>query len=146
MTSDLRRAHESASLLGWPDARRDPRWREIDIGAWTGRLAAEVIADDAEAYRAWREGRRPAPGGEDYGAMQARVVAAARELLDAGDGRTVLVVCHGGSIRLACVCLLGLELRQLVGVGNGSATVLEGDGDRVRLAAYNRNGAGGEIL
>src|SRR3954453_14453058 len=37
VTSDLVRASETAALLGYPGAERDPRWREIDIGEWEGR-------------------------------------------------------------------------------------------------------------
>jgi len=145
VASDLTRARETAALLGWPDATADPRWREVDIGRWTGRLAMEVVTEEGETFRAWREGRQPAPGGEAYADMEARVAAAGRELLD-GDGGTALVVCHGGPIRVLCVALLGLELRRLGGVGNGSATVLERHDGGARLAAYNVSGAGGEVL
>jgi broad specificity phosphatase PhoE len=68
----------------------------------------------------------------------------ARALLAAGG--THLVVCHGGPIRMACARLLGLGLRQLGGLGNASATVLEAMGDGARLAAYNLSGEGVEDL
>ena len=37
ITSDLQRAAQTAELLGYPGARRDKRFREIDVGAWEGR-------------------------------------------------------------------------------------------------------------
>jgi len=40
--SDLSRARETAELLGLGAARLDPAWREIDVGRWAGRRAAEV--------------------------------------------------------------------------------------------------------
>src|SRR6478752_6577613 len=47
VTSDLVRASETASLLGYPDARPDPRWREIDLGSWSGRAISD-FADEHE--------------------------------------------------------------------------------------------------
>lgn len=147
VSSDLSRARETAQLLGFPDATADARWREVDVGEWAGRLAMDVVAEDSVAYTAWREGREPAPGGEAYPDFAARIEGAGRALLDgAGEEETILVVCHGGAVRSLCVGLLGLELRQLAGVGNGSATVIERVGSGDRLAAYNVGGAGGEVL
>ena len=57
--SDLGRARETAELLGLRPARFDPRWREIDVGSWGGRVAAEV---DALGPRADQLARRPAEG------------------------------------------------------------------------------------
>src|SRR5215207_1622525 len=42
--SDLGRARETAELIGLRPARLDPRWREIDVGEWGGRQAAEIDA------------------------------------------------------------------------------------------------------
>src|SRR5215218_1994878 len=42
--SDLGRARETAELLGLRPARLDARWREIDVGEWGGRTAAEIDA------------------------------------------------------------------------------------------------------
>lgn len=147
VSSDLARARETAELLGFPAADTDPSWREVDVGEWAGRLAMDVVAEDGVAYRAWREGREAAPGGEAYPDFAARIDGAGRALLEAaGEEETILVVCHGGAVRSLCVGLLGLELRQLGGVANGSATVIERVDSGVRLAAYNVGGAGGEVL
>jgi broad specificity phosphatase PhoE len=55
--SDLLRARETAELVGWPAAEPDVRWREIDVGDWTGVHAHLVRDEEKDAYRAWREGR-----------------------------------------------------------------------------------------
>jgi probable phosphoglycerate mutase len=142
--SDLARARETATLLGWPEAVPDARWREVDIGAWTGRTAAEVRAEEGDAFLAWRRGEHVPAGGESYEQLGDRVEGPARALLAAGG--THVVVCHGGPIRMACARLLGLGLRQLGGLGNASASVLEAMGDGARLAAYNLSGEGVEDL
>src|SRR3954454_18111580 len=53
VTSDLARASETAALLGYPDAQRDHRWREIALGEWQGRSLTEF--EDETEY-AWRGG------------------------------------------------------------------------------------------
>src|SRR4051794_35120525 len=61
VTSDLVRASETAALLGYPDARRDERWREIALGEWQGRSLADF--EDETAY-SWRGGAITPAGGE----------------------------------------------------------------------------------
>ena len=57
--SDLGRARQTAELLGLSPGRFDPRWREIDVGSWGGRVAAEVDALGPELTN-WRGGPRKA--------------------------------------------------------------------------------------
>src|SRR5919202_2469674 len=66
--SDLTRARETAELIGLRPARFDPRWREIDIGSWGGKTAAEIDAQ-GETLTNWRGGPRRAPHGESWGAV-----------------------------------------------------------------------------
>ncbi len=98
--SDLVRARETAELLGLRPARFDPRWREIDVGSWAGRTAAEIDAQ-GEALTNWRGGPRRAPDGESWEAFHARVAEAIDEL--AAEGGPWVVICHGGCIRVGHV-------------------------------------------
>jgi glucosyl-3-phosphoglycerate phosphatase len=140
--SDLLPARETAELVGWSAAEPDVRWREIDVGDWTGVHAQLVRDEEQDAYRAWREGRLPPPGGEAVAEFATRVQDAAAELLSVGG--TTAGHRPGGPIRVACAGLLRLELAQLARVANASASVLESTGDGVRLAAYNAAGDGHE--
>jgi len=63
LTSDLQRASQTAELLGYPGARRDPRLREIDVGAWEGRPLADFPAGPEPA---WRGGPLKADDGESW--------------------------------------------------------------------------------
>src|SRR6187402_1864557 len=58
VTSDLKRARETAALLGYPDARPDARFREIDVGEWSGRPLAEFPSGSETG---WRGGSLKAP-------------------------------------------------------------------------------------
>src|SRR3954454_15493726 len=51
VTSDLARASETAALLGYPEARRDERWREIALGEWQGRPLADFADETAYSWR-----------------------------------------------------------------------------------------------
>jgi broad specificity phosphatase PhoE len=134
VTSDLRRARETARLLGLDGAPADPRWREADLGHWTGRLVDEVDADEREAYMGWLEGGLAPPGGEDFEATCARVAGAVRELAASG-ARRALVVTHGGPVRAACAVIAGLPRSGLIAVPTASLTELEVS-DRPRLRAF----------
>ena len=92
-TSDLRRAAETAEILGAALGRpvtSDPDLREIDVGSWSGLTRDEV----AERYPDW-----DAHDGESRDALQARVVGAVRRIARRHPGGRVLIVTHGGSIR-----------------------------------------------
>ena len=116
ITSDLRRASETAAILGYPDARRDARWREIDVAGWAGRPLSEF---PTETLAAWRGGKISAPGGETWGDLVARVGGAVDEL----EGEW-LIVCHGGAVRAALTHVTGVDPQRVAGPANASVTVL----------------------
>ena len=121
----------------------DARWREIDVGTWSGRTHEEVRAVDPLGYEAWRAGGDPRRGGGETDAeLRARVAAALADL-SAMSG-TVLVVTHGGPVRHAVAQALGLPPgghRRLANVGNCSLSELselsESVAGRWSLMAYN---------
>lgn len=120
VASDLLRARETAEALGL-DARPDPRWREADLGRWSGRVVDEVVAAEGSAYAAWLEGAGAPPGGEAFADTCRRVAEAVRELAAAGVERA-LIVTHGGPIRAACAVVASLPRSGMVAVPTGSLT------------------------
>jgi probable phosphoglycerate mutase len=137
--SDLTRARETAGLLGLRPARFDARWREIDVGEWGGRPAAEIDAHGGELTN-WRGGPRTAPSGETWEDFSSRVAGAIDELIGAGGPWTV--VCHGGCIRAAVAHVTGADALALGSPPNASATVFE-LGARPRLLVYGSLPDGG---
>jgi glucosyl-3-phosphoglycerate phosphatase len=121
VTSDLRRARETAEELGLAGARADPRWREAALGSWTGLPVDDVVAEEGAAYAAWLEGSGAPPGGEAFPETCARVAEAVGELAAAGT-RRALVVTHGGPIRAVCASVAGLPRSGLVSVPTASLT------------------------
>ena len=145
ITSDLRRAHQTASLLGYPDARQDARLREVNVGDWTGLPIADIIAADAEAYRGWRAGTFAPPGGEHWQDFSRRTSNAV--LSESGTAKRLLVVCHGGVIRALLQTLLGLAPKRIIPVGPGSLTILANKPaeTEMRLEVFNF-APGGPVL
>lgn len=111
IASDLQRCRLAAEAIG--AATRvtptlDPRWRELDFGAWDGQPGSAVDPDLLGKF--WADpDANPPPGGERWSALVARVTAALGEI---STGPT-LVVTHGGAIRAALHRLCGFEQHQL---------------------------------
>jgi len=115
--SPLRRAWETAAIIGEAlglEARAEERLVEIDVGDWTGRLHDEVAESEPDAFRAWVEADESFrfPGGESIGEQRARVSAAIDDVRARGES-PALLVCHGGTIRVAMLGKLGPEAIRL---------------------------------
>jgi glucosyl-3-phosphoglycerate phosphatase len=143
--SDLQRVAETAAPIEAQlgvGVRVDPRLRELDCGSWTGHTHEEIAAADPDAYDAWQRGDDIAPGGgERVAAMQARVTEALREYLAAlAAGETVVVVTHGGPIRVGVAGLAGRGVTRLDDacdpVANCAVTVVAASGGRVAVERY----------
>lgn len=130
VSSDLARARETAALLTSAPAEPDPRWREVNLGAWTGRAAAELTRAERAELERWREGRADPPEGETWERARDRLRDALDALAASGE-RRVLVVTHGGAIRAVCGLLGGPDLAHLVGAPNASFSVVETEPPRL---------------
>ncbi len=111
--------------------RLDQRLAELDFGAWEGQTAADLMATDAEALRRfWLDPlANTPPGGESLMAFASRVLAAWRDLLGKESGPRVLVIGHGGVIRVILCQVLGHPLGQLLELDVGHASL-----KRLRIA------------
>ncbi len=80
----------------------DARFQEMDFGEWDGRSAAEIAFADPDALENfWRDPVTfPPPQAEPLLSFQTRVLAAWRELPARYPGQRVLLVTHGGVMRI----------------------------------------------
>ncbi|WP_430459999.1 histidine phosphatase family protein [Thalassolituus sp. LLYu03] len=113
ISSPLSRCLQSAQSLSERLAlplEVDERWIEIDFGDWENRPVADVLREQsAQAKQLWADPLNfCAPGGEPVPALQQRVVAAWTDLLNTYQGEHLLVVCHGGVMRVLAQHLLSL--------------------------------------
>lgn len=103
--SPARRTMETAAALGLR-ATPEPRLREQNFGAWTGRRHAEIEAELGPAYTEfWRKPatNRP-PGGESFEDQIARV----RDCLPTLPSGNVALVIHSGTIRAVLAIALDI--------------------------------------
>lgn len=110
--------------------------QELHFGEWEGRSAAQLMETDADDLgRFWADPYAfTPPGGEPLLDFEARVLDALRRLQDAYQGRRLLVVTHGGVMRLLLARARGLPREQLlqVSVAHGQRVHLQIDGQGLR--------------
>lgn len=145
VASDLQRASATAAELAAVtglDVAHDAGLRETYAGAWQGLTNQEIQDRFGEEYRAWKLGEPVRRGGGELGTEVADravpvVLDAVKNLPDRG---TLVVVSHGGTIRMAIGRMLGLDSRHweaLGGLSNCCWSVL-GEGARGwRLLEHN---------
>ncbi|MGY3644462.1 MULTISPECIES: alpha-ribazole phosphatase family protein [Pseudomonas] len=137
VSSPLQRCARFAAELGEQlnlSVHLDKDLQELHFGAWEGQSAAALMETDAEALGLfWADpyGFTP-PQGEPVSAFSARVLAAVARLQAAYAGERILLVSHGGVMRLLLAQARGLPREQLlnVEVGHGAlfALTVEADG------------------
>ncbi|WP_323127238.1 alpha-ribazole phosphatase family protein [Marinobacter sp. JSM 1782161] len=117
VTSPLRRCCEFAKQVA--GERRiplvtEPQLQEVHFGDWEGLTAAQIeSAFGDHLQRFWANPVANTPGGgEALPAFYDRVGAGWRQLLDDQRGKRVLLVCHGGVIRMLLARVLGIPLEQ----------------------------------
>ncbi len=121
-------AAELAAQRGLP-LHLEPGLRELDFGAWDGRSAAELMETDAEALgRFWADPYAfTPPQGEPLVDFEARILAALQALHARFAARQLLLVTHGGVMRLLLARARGLPRGDLlqVEVGHGALCRLQ---------------------
>jgi broad specificity phosphatase PhoE len=101
VASDLRRAAETAEIVAQGlglAVRLEPRLRELDAGAWSGLLRAEIAERDGEALRRF-DGEDPearAGGAESRADVKQRGSDALRAWLSAAGDQRLAVLSHEG--------------------------------------------------
>lgn len=137
ISSPLQRCARFAAELGDKlnlPVHLDKDLQELHFGAWEGQSAAALMETDAEALGLfWADpyGFTP-PQGEPVSDFSVRVLAAVARLHQAYAGERVLLISHGGVMRLLLAQARGLPREQLlnVEVGHGAlfGLTVEADG------------------
>ncbi|VVP21205.1 MULTISPECIES: alpha-ribazole phosphatase family protein [Pseudomonas] len=127
-------AHELGGQLGVPVAL-EKDLQELHFGAWEGQSAAELMKTDAEALGLfWADPYSfTPPGGEPVADFSLRVRTAVARLQSTYAGERVLLISHGGVMRLLLAQARGMPREQLlnVEVGHGALFSLSVDADGV---------------
>jgi broad specificity phosphatase PhoE len=112
-SSDLSRARETADIVASKlglEVRVDPRLRERSFGSWEGLTTAEIEERFADSHRRWRDGASAgADDAETFEDFFTRVNGFLADLLRLHAGENVLVISHGGSIRVIHAIAAGVD-------------------------------------
>ncbi|MGP6461013.1 alpha-ribazole phosphatase family protein [Pseudomonas parakoreensis] len=126
-------AAELGEQLGLP-VHLDKNLQELHFGAWEGQSAAALMETDAEALGLfWADPYAfTPPQGEPVSDFAARVLGAVARLHQAYAGERVLLISHGGVMRLLLAQARGLPREQLLNVEVAHASLfalsVEADG------------------
>jgi probable phosphoglycerate mutase len=135
VTSDLSRARETgaiiAAALGLAAPEIDPELRERRFGVFEGLTRAECETQHPAAWRDWVAQTGAPPGAEPLGDAAQRLARALARIA-AADSGAVLVVSHGGVMRLWLMNVLGTTVPL---VANGATFLVEHHPSGVRARA-----------
>jgi probable phosphoglycerate mutase len=131
-TSDLTRARETgaiaAAALELAAPTVEPELRERQFGVFEGLTRDECATQHPEAWQAWMAQTGAPPGGEPRLEAAARMARALGRIA-ATEGGPVLVVSHGGVMRLWLIGLLGPDVPL---IRNGATYLVEHDATGAR--------------
>jgi alpha-ribazole phosphatase len=121
VSSPLQRCARFAAELGEQldlPVQLDKELQELHFGAWEGQSAAALMETDAEALGLfWADPYSfTPPQGEPVSEFSSRVLAAVARLHTAYAGERVLLISHGGVMRLLLAQARGLPREQLLNV------------------------------
>jgi alpha-ribazole phosphatase len=113
-SSDLQRAWQTAAAIAAHQACpliAEPRLREMHFGEWQGLTYAEIQQRDPWRLATWESDRldMAPPGGESLRQLAARVQAVMDMLAEAHPQGDILVVSHGGPLRVLASLALGFD-------------------------------------
>jgi alpha-ribazole phosphatase len=137
VSSPLQRCARFAAELGEQlslSVHLDKDLQELHFGAWEGQSAAALMETDAEALGLfWADPYSfTPPQGEPVSEFSSRVLAAVARLHSSYAGDRVLLISHGGVMRLLLAQARGLPREQLLNVevahGAVFALTVEADG------------------
>lgn len=117
-SSDLVRAAETAEIIAkehsLPVATL-PELREINFGLWEGLTYEEIMAEWSEIMSAVYSdpGTALIPEGESFHEVQRRTVIGLQKCLANHQDETIVIVSHGGTMRVLLCEALGLDIKNM---------------------------------
>jgi alpha-ribazole phosphatase len=114
--SDLLRARQTAQVIALPHrlpVQEEPRLREMSFGDWEGLTYAEIQERDAGRMADWFADPVcvAPPGGETLDQVAGRARSALDAIVETDIDQTVVLVSHGGLLRVLICLSLGIDIR-----------------------------------
>ncbi len=130
--SDLSRAMETAKIISARhglEVNPVPELKETNFGRWEGLTYPEINEQFPEVLKLWRTNPRDTkiPGGESLSEVADRCWAGLDKIIKQNPNQNVLLVAHGGIIRIIVAIILGMDLNDYwkIKQDNGSLNIIE---------------------
>lgn len=131
-SSDLSRAAETAqaigSVLSLP-VHKLPGLREMRFGCWEGLTAKEIKDKYRDIYEIWSSKPKEVtiPEGEHIIDLQKRVLYTVNDIISKNEGKNILMVSHGISLKVLILSVLGTDiaLHNRIRINNGSISIID---------------------
>ena len=149
-SSALSRAYDTALPLAkvvGKEVKMMKELNEVDVGLWGGKTFEEAEKEFPENYKRYIEcpGLSYFDGGERYVEARERICLAFEKIAAENEGKTVMVVAHGGVLRNLFAAWQGILPERLTDVprlSNASITVAEYDNEnkKANILLYGYTG------
>ena len=140
-SSDRKRALQTSRIV-FPDARiiKVKALREINFGVLEGFTHEEIMKKYAPIYQKWLNApfKYCLPKAEPLVKFKKRIQDAVKKIVRLNRGKTMAIICHGGSIGILVGSILKSKNFWRYVPSAASMTILEYKNDRPRIKKFNQ--------
>jgi len=139
-SSSSKRAIQTARIIfGKAGITRVKELKELNFGLLEGLKHEHILKEYAKAYSLWLQDpfKNTLPKGESLNVFRKRVNSALTQILKANCGKTVAVVCHGGTISMFITGILKKKSFWDYVPGSASISIVEYSKNKAELKLVN---------
>lgn len=127
-SSDLGRAYQTAEIIGNKlniEVEKTKALREMNFGTWEGRIIKDIIAEDPELYKMWRNEPHLAkiPQGETLSQIKERTDAFIKEINEKYDGKHIVLVTHSLCARIMLLSFLDSDVKNIYRINQANTAL-----------------------
>ena len=127
-SSDLGRAYQTAEIIGNKlniEVEKTEALREMTFGTWEGRIIKDIIEEDPELYKMWRNEPHLAkiPQGETLSQIKERTDAFIKEINEKYDGKHIVLVTHSLCARIMLLSFLDSDVKNIYRINQANTAL-----------------------
>lgn len=138
--SDRKRALTTAKIIfGKTRIIKDKKLREMSFGVIEGLRHKEIMARYADIYKSWLKDpfKNHIPKAENLNSFKKRVASAIGKIVRDNGGKTICLVCHGGTISIFIAGILKRRNFWSYIPGSASISILEYWEKKPKIKVFN---------
>ena len=127
-SSDLGRAYQTAEIIGNKlsiEVEKTEALREMNFGTWEGRIIKDIIEEDPELYKMWRNEPHLAkiPQGETLSQIKERTDAFIKEINEKYDGKHIVLVTQSLCARIMLLSFLDSDVKNIYRINQANTAL-----------------------